>query len=196
MEFSFDLVFFLTLAAMLIGLVGSVVPGIPGVPLIFLAALVYAYLTGFEIVGAGILTLLGVFAVLALAADYVVTAYGARRYGASWAGTLGGAAGGIVGTLVGALFLGIGAFFGLILGTVGGVFLGEYLKRQREPVRSGGTEGPRVERSSDRPSGGSDDWRRSSRAAGGVLVGYLISAVAQGILALASLVAFVLALIY
>ncbi|MBA2443224.1 MAG: DUF456 domain-containing protein [Rubrobacter sp.] len=196
MEFSFDLVFFLTLAAMLVGLVGSVVPGVPGVPLIFLAALVYAYLTGFEIVGAGILILLGAFAVLALAADYIGTAYGARKYGASWAGTLGGAVGGIVGTLVGALFLGIGAFFGLILGTVGGVFLGEYLKRQRTPVSSSGTEGPRVERASDRPSGGSGDWQRSSRAAGGVLVGYLISAVAQGILALASLAAFVLALIY
>ncbi|MDQ4106103.1 MAG: DUF456 family protein, partial [Actinomycetota bacterium] len=93
----------ISLAAMLVGLVGAVVPGLPGVPLIFLSALVYAYLTGFEIVGGWIVTLLGLFAALALVADYAATTYGARRFGASWAGTIGGAVGGIVGTLAGAL---------------------------------------------------------------------------------------------
>jgi hypothetical protein len=41
-----------------------------------------------------------------------------------------------------------------------------------------------------------NDWRRTGRAAGGVFVGYLIAAVAQGVLGLASVVVFVLALIY
>jgi uncharacterized protein len=43
---------------------------------------------------------------------------------------------------------------------------------------------------------GRHDWRRTSRAAGGVLVGYLLSVVAQGILGLSSVAVFVLALIY
>ncbi len=40
------------------------------------------------------------------------------------------------------------------------------------------------------------DWRRASRAAGGVIVGYLASAVVQGLLGLASVVIFVLGVVY
>lgn len=179
----------ISLAAMLVGLVGAVVPGLPGVPLIFLSALVYAYLTGFEVVGGWIVALLGLFAALALVADYVATTYGARRFGASWAGTIGGAVGGIVGTLAGMLFFGIGAFFGLILGTIGGVFLGEYLRRrEREPATPDTEQGASSTRRGD--------WQRASRAAGGVFVGYVASAVAQGILGLVGVIVFVLALFY
>src|SRR3954468_10347616 len=102
---------------MLFGLLGSVLPGLPSVPLIFFAALVYAYLTGFEVVGGGILVLLGVFALIAFVSDFLVTSYGARRFGASNWATVGGALGGLVGALVGTLILGIGAILGLLLGT-------------------------------------------------------------------------------
>jgi uncharacterized protein len=176
-----------TLIIILIGLAGSVLPGLPGVPLIFLSALVYAIATDFEVVGGPVIALLGVFAVIALVADFVATTYGARRFGASSWGTVGGAIGGIVGALVGALFLGIGALFGLILGSIGGVFLGEYLKRRR---------GGRAGAQSTEPSSqtGSGDWRRASQAAGGVLIGYVASAIAQGFLGLLSVIIFVLAL--
>ena len=174
-----------TLLIMLIGLIGSVLPGLPGVPLIFLSALVYAIATGFDVVGGLVIALLGLFAAIALVADFVATTYGARRFGASGWGTAGGAIGGIVGALVGALFLGIGSLFGLILGTIGGVFLGEYLKRRE---RAGTQSGEPAERT------GRADWRRASRAAGGVLVGYVASAVAQGLLGLLSVIVFVLAL--
>ncbi|CAN5912603.1 DUF456 family protein [soil metagenome] len=185
-----NLPLWLALAAMLLGLIGAVVPGLPGVPLIFLAALVYAYLGGFEEIGGWMVALLGLFAVLALAADYVATSYGARRFGASWAGTLGGAIGGLAGTVVGLLFIGIGAFFGLILGTIGGVFLGEYLQRRNQ------TPGAAREANVDQQSSYRGDWRRASRAAGGVLVGYLFSSIAQLILGILSVGVFLLALIY
>ena len=172
----------LTLVLMVVGLVGSVLPGLPGVTLIFLSALVYATLTDFHSVGAAILVVLFIFAAIAFVADFVATSYGARRFGASNWGTVGGAIGGIAGALFGLLFLGIGSLFGLILGTIAGVFLGEYLKRTRQ-----GQQGP--------DSTGSD-WRRASHAAGGVLVGYLASAVIQGLLGLASVIVFVLALLY
>ena len=184
-------VLWITLIVMLVGLAGSVLPALPGVPLIFISALVYAYLTGFEYVGTSILILLGLFAALAFVADFVATSYGARRFGASRWGTAGGAIGGLVGTLIGALFLGVGAIFGLLVGSVGGVFLGEYLRRQRRSSTGAGSDGPRV-----RPVSGGDDWRRTSRAAGGVLVGYLAGAVAQGILGLLSVVIFAIALLY
>ena len=170
----------LTLVSMVVGLLGSVLPGLPGVTLIFLSALVYAIITDFRTVGAAILVVLFIFATIAFVADFVATSYGARRFGASNWGTVGGAVGGIAGTLIGFLFLGIGSLFGLILGTIAGVFLGEYLKRTHK-----GQQGP--------GSPGSDS-RRASHAAGGVLVGYLASAVIQGMLGLASVIVFVLAL--
>ena len=172
----------LTLVLMVVGLLGSVLPGLPGVTLIFLSALVYATLTDFRTVGTTILVVLFVFAAIALVADFVATSYGARRFGASNWGTAGGAIGGIAGALVGLLFLGIGTLFGLILGTIAGVFLGEYLKRRRQ-----GQQEPGSTRS---------DWRRATHAAGGVLVGYLASAVIQGLLGLASVIVFVLAVLY
>ena len=181
-----------TLIAMFMGLVGSVLPALPGVTLIFISALVYAFFTGFEVVGGWVLALLGLFAVLALIADFIGTSYGARRFGASNWGTAGGAIGGIVGALAGLLFLGIGSLFGLIIGSVGGVFLGEYLRRRRQGTSAQRTDGPRV-----RPARSEgDDWRRTGRAAGGVFVGYLIGAAAQGVLGLLSVIVFVLALAY
>jgi|SRR5215217_5950874 uncharacterized protein YqgC (DUF456 family) len=172
----------LNLVLMVVGLLGSVLPGLPGVTLIFLSALVYAALTDFRTVGATILVVLFLFAAIALVADFVATSYGARRFGASNWGTAGGAIGGIAGALVGLLFLGIGTLFGLILGTIAGVFLGEYLKRRRQ-----GQQEPGSTRS---------DWRRATHAAGGVLVGYLASAVIQGLLGLVSVIVFVLAVLY
>ena len=172
----------LNLVLMVVGLLGSVLPGLPGVTLIFLSALVYAALTDFRTVGATILVVLFLFAAIALVADFVATSYGARRFGASNWGTAGGAIGGIAGALVGLLFLGIGSLFGLILGTIAGVFLGEYLKRRRQGQQEPGSTG--------------SDWRRATHAAGGVLVGYLASAVIQGLLGLASVIVFVLAVLY
>ena len=171
----------LTLILMVVGLLGSVLPGLPGVTLIFLSALVYATLTDFRSVGAAILVVLFIFAAIAFVADFVATSYGARRFGASNWGTVGGAIGGIAGALIGLLFLGIGSLFGLILGTIAGVFLGEYLKRTRQDQQE--------------PGSTRSDWRRASHAAGGVLVGYLASAGIQGLLGLASVIVFVLALL-
>ena len=174
-----------TLIIMLVGLLGSALPGLPGVPLIFLSALVYAVATGFDVVGGLVIALLAVFAAIALVADFVATTYGARRFGASSWGTAGGAIGGIVGALLGALFLGIGSLFGLIVGTIGGVFLGEYLKRRQGAGTQGGEPAAPT---------GRGDWSRASRAAGGVLIGYVASAIVQGFLGLLSVIIFVLAL--
>ena len=79
MEAPNDPILWITLIVMLIGLVGSALPGLPGVPLIFISALVYAVVTDFEVVGGLTITLLGVFAAIALVLDFGATAYGARR---------------------------------------------------------------------------------------------------------------------
>jgi uncharacterized protein YqgC (DUF456 family) len=179
-------ILWISLSGMLIGLLGSVLPGLPGVPLIFLSALLYAYYTSFEIVGGWIVAVLGVFAALAMVADFIGTSYGAKRFGASNWGMLGGALGGLAGAAVGFLFLGIGSLFGLILGTIGGVFAGEHLRRQRHGATEENEETPFSP----------NDWQRVSRAAGGVLIGYAFSAIAQGILGIATIIIFVAALFY
>jgi uncharacterized protein len=173
----------LTIVLMLVGLIGSVVPGLPGVTLIFLSALLYAILTDFQNVGTVVIVILFVLAALAFVIDFFATSYGARRFGASNWGTVGGAIGGIAGALAGLLLAGIGSLFGLIAGTIAGVFIGEYLRRERrgDPDEQEATDA---------------DWRRASRAAGGVIVGYLASAVVQGLLGLASVIIFVLAVVY
>jgi len=190
MEATNEPLLWITLLVMLVGLLGSVLPGLPGVPLIFASALVYAYLTDFEVVGAFVLVLLGLFALLAFVADLLVTAYGARRFGASNWGTFGGAVGGFLGALAGALFLGIGALFGLLIGTVAGVFVGEYLWRRGRSSPNEEDARSRLRRLQSIRG----YWRRTSRATVGVLVGYLFSIVAQGVLALLSIIIFVAAL--
>jgi uncharacterized protein YqgC (DUF456 family) len=185
-------ILWITLVIMLVGLLGSVLPALPGVPLIFASALVYAYLTDFEVIGAFVLVLLGLFALLAFVADLMGTAYGAHRFGASNWGTLGGAVGGLLGALAGALFLGIGVLFGLLIGAVTGVFAGEYLRRR-------GRSSPNEEDAQPRPRSVRSvrgDWQRTLRAAIGVLAGYLFAVVAQGVLALLSIIIFVVALFY
>ena len=187
-------ILWITLLVMLLGLLGTVLPGLPGVPLIFAATLVYSYVTNFEVVSVFVIVLLGLFALIAFVADFLGTAYGARRFGASNWGTTGAAIGGLVGALAGALFFGVGALFGLLAGTIGGVFLGEYLRRRRrKPSPAREDAQPRV-RSVRRSGRGY--WQNTSRAAGGVLVGYLVSAAAQVILGLLGVILFVVALFY
>ena len=182
-------ILWITLLIMLVGLLGSILPGLPGVLLIFAAAIVYAYVTDFEVVGGLILVLLGLFALLAFVADFAGTAYGARRFGASNWGTAGGAIGGLVGALAGILFFGFGALFGLLAGTIGGVLVGEHLRRRRRAPSVGEQRRVRSVR------GGRGDWQRTSRAAGGVLVGYLLGTVTQGVLGFVSVIVFVVALL-
>ena len=187
-------ILWITLLVMLLGLLGTVLPGLPCVPLIFAVALVYAYITNFEVVSVFVIVLLGLFALIAFVADFLGTAYGARRFGASNWGTTGAAIGGLVGALAGALFFGVGALFGLLAGTIGGVFLGEYLRRRRrKPSPAREDAQPRV-RSVRRSGRGY--WQNTSRAAGGVLVGYLVSAAAQVMLGLLGVILFVVALSY
>src|ERR671915_2256447 len=106
-----DPILWITLIVMLAGLAGSVLPGLPGVPLIFISGLVYAFATDFEYVGGLTVAFLGLFAAIALVLDFVATAYGAHRFGASNWGTAGGAIGGGVGGPVGGPFLRVGGAF-------------------------------------------------------------------------------------
>lgn len=106
----------LVFLVMLVGLIGTVVPVIPGTILIFLAALVYAFVEGFQAIGWPTLLVLGLLTLVATTADLWASSIGAKLGGASgWSvlvGLLGGLAGFVLFSLVGAI---IGAVLGVLL---------------------------------------------------------------------------------
>jgi uncharacterized protein len=117
----------------IVGLIGTVVPGIPGTILIFLGALLYAVLEGFQSVGWPTLLVLGLLTVAATTADVWATSVGARLGGASGWSIVGGMVGGLVGLLVFTLP-------GAILGALLGVLAVEILRARdwRQALKAGG----------------------------------------------------------
>jgi uncharacterized protein YqgC (DUF456 family) len=116
---------YFAIAAVLVvlGLAGTVLPVLPGILLVFGGLFLAAWADGFRHVGAVGLSIIGVLALLAFAADLAASLLGAKRVGASPLALAGAAAGGIVG-----VFLGIP---GLIFGPFVGAVAGEYLARGR-----------------------------------------------------------------
>ena len=110
----------ITLALMLVGLAGTVLPLLPGTTIILAAAILHHYMLGAER-SVGWWTISGLIALtlLSYALELISGALGAKWFGATrW-----GAIGGIIGAIVG-LFFGI---IGIIVGPIAGVLLGEVL---------------------------------------------------------------------
>ncbi|PIO48449.1 MAG: hypothetical protein CMR00_04855 [[Chlorobium] sp. 445] len=112
----------LCLVLVLLGFAGIVLPGVPSAPLVFLGLLGAAWIDDFERVGWLPLLLIGILGMLTFVADFLSTALGAKRVGAStWA-----IVGATVGTMVGLLF----GFIGILLAPFIGAVLGEYLAKR------------------------------------------------------------------
>jgi len=139
----------LALLVMLAGLVGSVVPGLPGTPLILVAAIGHRLYFGDASASNLVLGVLVGLTIVSLAFDFLATALGAKKFGATWRGALGALIGGIVGLFfslpgiilgpfLGAMLFemlgdkefkkaahaGLGAMLGLLLGIVGKFSIG------------------------------------------------------------------------
>lgn len=104
------------------GLAGLVLPALPGPLLVFAGLFLAAWAEQFVHVGTWTLVALAVMAALALLADFVAGAFGAKRYGASPRSVAGAALGAIVG-----IFFGLP---GLLLGPFAGALLGELSARK------------------------------------------------------------------
>lgn len=107
----------LAIVLMLVGAAGIILPALPGVPLIFAGMVLAASIDDFQRIGWLTLTVLGFLTVIAFVVDFIASALGAKRVGAS-ARAIWGA---IIGTIVG-LFFGIP---GLVLGPFVGAVIGE-----------------------------------------------------------------------
>ncbi|MEJ7654764.1 MAG: DUF456 family protein [Chloroflexia bacterium] len=105
--------FIIGLTIMLCGLVGVFIPLLPGVPLMWLGAVVYSGLTGWDVLTWPWLLLITVVTVVSFVFDYAASAWIASKMGASVWGSIGV----VLGTIVGIIFFGA---FGALLGGVGG----------------------------------------------------------------------------
>ncbi len=99
-----------------IGAVGLVLPVLPGAPLIFIGALLAAWAEDFQYLGTWSLVLLGALAALAVAVDFIASAFGAKRFGASGRAVAGATIGALVGIFFGPVGVLVGPFVGAVLG--------------------------------------------------------------------------------
>lgn len=94
------LVFWLTLTFMLVGLIGLIIPIFPGITVIWLAALIYGIVTGFDILGIIMFLLISLGLLAGVSVDNILMGAGARQGGASW-WTVGiGIVAGLAGTIL------------------------------------------------------------------------------------------------
>ena len=107
----------------IVGVLGTVLPVLPGTMLVFAGLLLAAWADQFARVGWIGLSIIGALAALAVAADIIASALGAKRVGASPQALVGATAGGVIGILFG--------IPGMILGPFAGAVLGELLARGR-----------------------------------------------------------------
>jgi hypothetical protein len=110
------LLWILAVVLMAAGLAGLLLPLLPGAPLLFAGMLLGAWIDDFTYVGTGTLIALGSLAALTYVADFVGTAFGARRYGASTRAAIGAGVGGLIGLFFGLPGILIGPFIGAVIG--------------------------------------------------------------------------------
>lgn len=116
------LLWLLSIALILVGLAGIVLPALPGTILVFAGILLGAWIDDFSRVGGIAVGAIAVLAVLAWLMDYVAAMLGAKRAGASRQAIIGAA----IGTVAG-IFMGL---VGVLFMPLVGAAAGEYLARR------------------------------------------------------------------
>ena len=157
--------FWVALAAMIVGLVGVVLPIVPGVGFIWIVVLVYAIAERFAAIDPITFVVLSALAAVGVSADLWMSQAGAKIGGASIWSLLAGLVLGAIGAIVGLVFLGVGAVPGAILGTVVGIVLAEWYRHR--------------------------DWREAFKVGGGWLIGCTLSGGVQFLISILMIVIFV-----
>ncbi|MCX6806833.1 MAG: DUF456 domain-containing protein [Candidatus Berkelbacteria bacterium] len=118
---------------MCIGLLGIIIPGLPDIIFILIGALIYAIFSHFEKVGISLILIFGLLTAFSYLLDYLGTAYGAKKFGASRLGVFGA----ILGAILGFIFFNI---IGFMIGTILGTALFEIVfagKEYKKALKSG-----------------------------------------------------------
>lgn len=161
-----QILYWLLLALMVVGIIGAVVPAIPGASLILIAIVTWGFISGsFAAIKIPLIVTIVVL-LLSVGIDFLASYLGARKAGASKWGQIGA----IVGLVVG--FLGLlpalpfgGPLLGMLLGPLLGAIIGEYIYGR--------------------------DFNLAIKAGIGIVVGTVVGNLIQGLLAIAAVVVFV-----
>jgi len=171
LNFNMVIIYWLLLVVMLVGVAGAVIPGLPGSSLILTAILVWGFIDGFSgmgfALGIAILVL-----VLGILIDFLATYWGAKQSGASKWGQIGCLVGfglGFFGLLP-ALPFG-GPLVGMLIGPFLGAVVGEFLYRKDLEF--------------------AQRAKISVKAGIGIVVGTVVGNIIQGILAIATMIVFI-----
>ena len=162
-----QIIYWLLIIVMIVGIIGSVVPGIPGSGLILTSIIIWGFLGGSFAAIKTPLIVTALVLVLSIGVDFLASYLGAKKAGASKWGQIGA----IVGLFLG--FFGLlptlpfgGPLLGILLGPLLGAIIGEFIYRRQL-------------------------WL-AVKAGIGIIVGSLIGNLIQGVLAIAAVVVFVL----
>lgn len=115
---------------MLIGIIGCIVPGLPGTPIAYVGLWI-AQATDRVDFSWQFLLVWGIVTIIVTVLDYVVPAWGTKRFG----GTRWGVWGSTIGVFVGLFFGAVGVIVGPLVGAVLGELLGG--KDVRQALRAG-----------------------------------------------------------
>lgn len=137
------------LVAMIIGLLGVLIPIFPDVVFIWLVILAYAVADGFTAIDPVTFIVLTVLAALGISAEFWMSQAGAKASGASNWSLLAGIALGALGAAVGLIFFGIGAVPGALLGALAGLVAAEWYRWK--------------------------EWNKTLKVVRGWLIGYFLS---------------------
>lgn len=116
------LLWLLSIALIVIGVAGTVLPALPGTALVLAGIVLGAWIDDFARVGWGVLTGITLLAALAWVLDYVAGLLGAKKAGASKQAIIGAALGTVAG-----LFMGL---VGVLFMPLVGAAIGEWLARR------------------------------------------------------------------
>ena len=117
------LLYILAAVLIVVGLLVVLLLALPGLPLVYGGMLLAAWTDGFDRISVFTLVVLGILTLLSLLIDFVATAMGAKRVGASrWA-----VVGAAIGTVAGLFFGFVGVFVAPFIGAV----VGELLYRRK-----------------------------------------------------------------
>jgi len=109
----------LSVALILAGLAGTILPALPGTALVLAGIVLAAWIDDFARIGSVTITIVTVLAIVSWLLDYLAGVLGARKAGASRQAVVGAALGTVVG-----LFMGIvGVFFMPLVGAAAGEYL-------------------------------------------------------------------------
>lgn len=155
----------LTLLLILVGIVGAVIPVLPGSLFVWLGILAWAIGERFQRIDWVILTILGIFALLATFSEYWLRPFVQYRAGFGFKYILAAIVGGILGGFGLSFVPVLGTFFGAVIGSMLATSIVAYIEKR--------------------------NWRQAARAAGTYLWGCALSSLIEIVVSFAMLAVFV-----